>query len=246
MKNFSILILTKNEEKNIGRCLESVKNMGAETIVLDDNSSDTTVDIARTHGATVYSQALDNDFAKTRNKAMLKAKSRYVLFIDADEVVSDAMRDYILHIPETTHVDAFTFKRIDYFWDKQMRFGEVRNIYATRLVNKSSGEFVRPVHEVWYGTKVQKVTHPLYHYPHPTIATFLDSMNLYSTLNANSMQKMGRKVNILEIIAVPLGKFLYTYIVQFGFLDGAAGFVYSFMMSFHSFLTRAKVYTGKK
>ena len=246
MQHFSILILTKNEEKNIGRCLESVKNMGAETMVLDDNSSDTTVNIARVYGATVYVQAFGNDFAKARNKAILKAKSRYILFIDADEVVSNAMRDYILQIPETTHVGAFAFKRIDYFWGKQMRFGEVGNLYTTRFVNKSSGAFVRSVHEVWSGTHIQKVTHPLYHYPHTTIATFLDSINLYSTLNANYMQKQGKKVGLLEIVTVPLGKFLYTYIVQFGFLDGMAGFVYSFMMSFHSFLTRAKVYTGKK
>ncbi|MCR4329945.1 MAG: glycosyltransferase family 2 protein [Candidatus Roizmanbacteria bacterium] len=245
MQHFSILILTKNEEENIGRCLNSVALMGDETIVVDDHSSDATVDIARKHGATVYTQPLNGNFAEARNKAMAQAKSKYILFIDADEVVSDAMRKYITQIPETTHTRAFAFKRIDFFWNTMMRFGEVSNVYVTRLVTKDHGTFVRPVHEVWQGSKIKKIDFPLYHYPHPTIASFLNSINTYSSLNAEYMLAQGKKVGTLELVALPLSKFIYTYFLKLGFLDGVAGFIYSFMMSFHSFLTRAKVYTGK-
>lgn len=246
MKHFSILILTKNEEENIGRCLNSVAHMGDETIVVDDHSSDATVEIARTHGAKIYTQSLNGNFAEARNRAIAQVKSRYVLCIDADEVVSNEMRDYIAQIPESTQEYAFAFKRIDYFWNTRMRFGEVRNVYVTRLVAKDHGTFIRPVHEIWQGPKIKKVNRPLYHYPHPTIASFLHSINTYSSLNAEYMLTQNKKVGVFELVTIPMAKFIYTYFAQFGFLDGAAGFVYSFMMSFHSFLTRAKVYTGKK
>ncbi len=80
------------------------------------------------------------------------------------------------------------------------------------------------------------------HYPHPTIVQFLEHVNFYSTLNAKYYYQQKRRTSIWEIMAVPWLKFIYTYFFKLGFLDGATGLVYSFMMSFHSFLTRAKLY----
>jgi len=246
MQHFSILILTKNEESTIDRCLNSLKHMGDETIIIDDHSSDETLQKARAYGVKIYTQSLNDNFAEARNRAMLQAKSKYILFIDADEVVSKEMKEYIVQIPEKTQIPAFAFKRVDFFWNTKMRFGEAGNTYVTRLVTKDCGSFIRPVHEVWQGSKVKKVDCPLYHYPHPTISSFLHSINTYSSLNAAYMLSQGKNIGTLELIVLPLGKFMYTYFFKLGFLDGAAGFIYSFMMSFHSFLTRAKVYTRKK
>lgn len=243
MQNYSILILTKNEEKNIATLLQNIKGMGTEVIVIDDISSDKTVLIAEKCGAIVYKHALHGDFAAQRNWGMKKAKNNWILFLDADEIPSTQMKEYISKIPEQTAYNAFCFKRIDSFWGKELHYGEVANTKVTRFIQKETGQFIRPVHEMWQGTKVHTVNVSLLHYPHPTIISFIKSVNYYSTLNAQHMKQQNRKTNILSICLFPLGKFIYTYCIKLGFLDGAQGFVYSFMMSFHSFLTRAKIYT---
>lgn len=86
----------------------------------------------------------------------------------------------------------------------------------------------------------------LNHYPHPTVKDFLKEINYYSTLRAKELLEQRKSANIFSIIFYPLGKFVFTYFLKLGFLDGPAGFGYAFMMSFHSFLVRAKLYQYTK
>jgi hypothetical protein len=73
------------------------------------------------------------------------------------------------------------------------------------------------------------------------LVDFIEDVNVYSTMRAEELQKQGKQATVFELIFYPFGKFIYTYFIQRGFLDGPAGFVYSFVMSFHSFLVRAKL-----
>lgn len=242
MKHISAVILATNEERTIGKALDSV-TFADEVLVVDDHSTDTTKIIATKKKAKVLAYTGADDFSLRRNFALSNTKHDWVLFLDADEQLSDELRTEILQLPDNPAQSAFSVRRIDYFWNKRVSHGELHNARFDRLVHRGRGTFTQPVHEFWRTKgQVQPLHGELKHFPHKTIAEFLNKINHYSTLNAKFYFDNGRKINAFDIVVTPIAKFLYTYFIQLGFIDGVAGFVYSFMMSFHSFLTRAKLY----
>ena len=275
------IILTKNEEKNIERCLKSV-DFCDEVIVVDDFSEDKTVELVnkvfKVHKVDkdykVFQRKLNNDFAMQRNFAMEKASGEWVLFIDADEEVTQELKneisrvilnsflraqDYSLiqdlnQIPNQVRNDigAYYLKRRDFWWGRELNYGEtskVRQVGLIRLIRKNSGKWEGKVHEEFRiknsELKIKLLNNFINHYPHQNVKEFLEEINFYSTLRAREMRGQGKNSNIFEIIFYPLLKFLLTYIIKLGFLDGSAGFAYAFFMSFHSFLVRAKLYRHK-
>jgi glycosyltransferase involved in cell wall biosynthesis len=135
----SAVILTKNEEQNIGKCLESVKWCD-EIIIVDDKSSDKTIDIAKEYHAKAYSHGLSNNFSAQRNFGLSKAKNEWVLFVDSDEIVSDALAFEIpnaigLTDQNSRNFNGFYIKRTDFMWGKQLKHGEA-TIKLLRLGRK--------------------------------------------------------------------------------------------------------------
>lgn len=249
MIKISAVILTKNEEKNIERCLKSI-DFCDEIIVIDDFSDDETVELTRKFEANVYQRKLNNDFSAQRNFGLEKAKGEWILFIDVDEEVGEELKKEILEKVEIGNAKAeiavYYIKRRDYWWGRELRFGEVKKTRTSgliRLVKKNSGKWTYRVHEVFKASGYfGHLKSFINHYPHPTLKDFIEEINFYSTVRARELLSQGKKTNILEIIFYPSGKFILNYFVYLGFLDGAAGFVYAFMMSFHSFLVRAKLF----
>ncbi len=244
----SLVILARNEEKSISDALKSV-TCADEILVIDDDSTDKTADIARSNGAHVISHNLNGNFSQQRNLAMEQAKGDWILFLDADEVLTSELNEEIKGAAlNKTRFNYYHLKRKDFFWGKPVTHGEVSDAYKkgiVRLVRKDSGQWKHTIHEEFepssrsYGSTMKGYIH---HYPHQSVKEFLKHINYYSTIRAEELLKSGKKTNWFEIIAYPKGKFLYTYFIKGGFKDGIRGFVYSFMMSFHSFLVRAKLY----
>lgn len=112
-----------------------------------------------------------------------------------------------------------------------------------RLARKEAGKWRQPVHEEW---KIQgssgTLSHPLLHYPHQNVAQFLEEINRYSGIYARYLHSRGVKEPAWHIVGKPLAKFFVSYVWRLGFLDGTAGLVVALMMSFHSFLVRAKLW----
>jgi glycosyltransferase involved in cell wall biosynthesis len=240
----SAVILTKNEEENILRCLQSL-SWCDELIVVDDNSTDKTIEIAKKKGAKVYSRLLKNDFSAQRNFGLDKAKNDWVLFIDADEKVTSALWYEIMsHTNNPTNEYAgFYIKRIDTMWHKELKHGETGKIKLLRLAKKQSGKWQNNVHEVWkVNGKTLTLNNSMLHYPHPSVGTFLKEINLYTDLRSEELYKKKKQVNWWSIIFYPKAKFIHNYILRAGFLDGLPGLVFALMMSFHSFLVRAKLW----
>ncbi len=244
------VILTKNEEKNIERCLLSVAFCN-DIVLVDDNSTDNTVQVAKKCHARVIERALHGDFANQRNFALTLAREDWILYIDADEVVTPGLKKEIVDAvsperPRRQEIHAFYIKRRDFWWGKELKFGEtqkVRNFGIIRLVRRNSGQWMGNVHEIFYTAKHTEMLQSfLNHHPHPSVREFIQDINEYSTLRARELIGHGKKTNIVQIIWFPLGKFILNYVFYFGFLDGARGFAYAFFMSFHSFLVRAKLY----
>jgi len=271
----SAVVLTKNEEKTIERCLKSLMFCD-EIIVVDDGSTDGTVehvykvnkcrDRSRPVPTKVFQRKLARDFAGQRNFGMSKTSNEWVLFVDADEEVTRELQREIevtlrqaqgdnsrVMVSLTNHdKDAYYVRRRDFFWGKELKYGEVRQIRLIgliRLIRKDSGKWLGNVHEEFkvksQKSKVKSLNSFLNHYPHQTLKEFIKDINDYSSIRAEELYNQGKNVNVIEIMFVPAIKFIYNYLINLGFLDGAPGFAYAFLMSFHSFLVRAKLYMLK-
>jgi glycosyltransferase involved in cell wall biosynthesis len=242
--NLSVIILTRNEEKNIAVCIKGAR-FADEIIVIDDNSEDKTVEIAKKAGAKVYSRELKDDFAAQRNFGLEKASSRWVLFVDPDEKVPEELRNEIVQIIKDSSVNymGFYLKRTDFMWGKQLKHGEIGDIRLLRLARRKAGKWRRRVHEYWDVIgRIGSLENPLLHSPHPTLREFIKSINWMSGLHAQANSEEGKKSSLIKIIAWPCGKFVYNYILRLGFLDGMQGLVFALMMSFHSFLAWSKLW----
>ena len=126
------VVLTKNEEKHIQKCLSNLKWVD-EVIIVDDNSTDKTVEIAAKDGVKIYKRDLVGDFAAQRNFGLSKASNDWVLFIDADEQVTSKLADEIEAL-DLLNADtlAYSINRVDYLWGKQLKYGDVKNVWLDR------------------------------------------------------------------------------------------------------------------
>ncbi len=240
----SAVIITKNEEENIKDCLQGL-SWCDEVIVIDDNSTDRTQEIARKAGAKVFARALNKDFAGQRNYGLEKAEGEWVLFVDADERVSQALWYEIMSRTNDpgNQIAGFYVRRTDVLWGKELRHGEIGNVKLLRLAKKDAGQWHGKVHEVW---KVKGNTllldKALLHYPHSTVSSFLKEINFYTDLRAEELYKKKTKVFWWSILLYPKAKFVLNYFLRAGYKDGLPGLVFAFMMSFHSFLVRGKLW----
>lgn len=237
----SAIVLTKNEEENIEKCLKTLL-WSDEIIVIDDNSSDKTEKIAEKLGAKVFKRALNRDFSAQRNFGLEKATHKWVLFVDADERVSPQLRAEIQKATAKEGYVGFYIRRKDFLFGKWLAHGETANVKLLRLARRGAGEWKRRVDEVWeVRGRIDTLRNPLQHFPHPTIDEFLKSINFFSTLNARVFYEEGKKTSFFDWVKPP-AKFVQNFIFRLGFLDGMAGFLMALLMSFHSFLVRAKLY----
>lgn len=246
----SVIILTKNEEQNIGKCIESVK-WCTEIILIDDNSSDKTAEIAKKYKTTIYSHALNNDFSAQRNFGISKATYEWILFVDADEIVSDALAYEVsnaiqLKDQNLKDFNGFYIKRVYFMWGKKLKYGETGGECRLRLGKKTAGQWIGKVHERWkMKGLVGKLVNPILHFPHQTLEEFLGEVNFYTNIRAEELKFKKVRVFFWSILLYPLGKFLVNYFIKRGFMDGVHGLVFAIVMSFHSFLVRGKLWLKK-
>ena len=179
---------------------------------------------------------------------MSYAKNEWVLFIDADERISPKLRqeinDFIIEEKSQPLFNGMYIKRKDIMWGKLLKHGETGNIKLLRLARKDAGAWQGKVHEQWVAEGETDIfENHLVHYPHQTISEFLSEINFYTTIRAKELQSGGEKSSIFKIIFYPKAKFAQNYFLRLGFLDGIEGLVQAILMSFHSFLVRAKLWT---
>jgi len=265
--SISAVILTKNEERNIERCLLSVAWCD-EIVVVDDYSEDQTLQLIKNlkiknksnnEKLKIYRRELNGDFAGQRNFGLEKAVGDWVLFVDADEIISDKLaseiKSQISNLKSqnqnlklrTNKINGYYIKRRDYFGGKWLKYGETANVKLLRLARNGSGKWEGRVHEVWkVNGEIKELGNPILHYPHPTVSEFLEEINWYTDLVAQYWKEQGRKMAVWEILLYPAGKFIQNYVLRCGFLDGTAGFIMAAFMSFHSFSARSKYWLGNR
>ena len=225
----SVAIITLNEEANLARTLDSVR-WADEIFVVDSGSTDATRAIAEAHGAHFVTEAW-RGFAAQKNFALGLCTSDWVLSLDADEVVSPelaaAMQKAIAALPAHT---AYALPRRNLFLGRWMRHGGYSPDAKLRLFPRGQGSFQdTPVHEtVVFGGSTVTLTGDLLHPAYPTLASYLEHMQRYSTLGAGIATERGRTgrglVAFLNgVLLNPLLTLCYNYGLRGGFLDGREG-----------------------
>ena len=230
----SIVIITQNEEANIGRTLASVQPLVAdgkgEIVVVDSGSTDRTVEIARSHSAKVFIEEWQG-FAAQKNSAIDRAAGDWILSLDADEEVEPELAREIvalLFTGKTAPVaSGFWIRRKNEFLGRWIKHGGFWPDPKMRLFRRGSAKFEdRAVHEdarLAEG-KSGELSGALLHHSYPTLSDYLDHMNRYSALGAEMVAARSPvRFSAFNIVLRPAATFIYNYFLRLGFLDGREG-----------------------
>ena len=244
MEKISVVIITKNEERNLEACLRSV-SFADEIIVVDADSTDNTVKIARKFTSQVFNRKWDN-FANQKNFGIDRARNEWVLSIDADERVSFALREELKNLRPAAGGYAFPIR--NYFLGKWLKHGGQYPDYHLRLFNRRKGRFmfnVRQVHEGVYlkeGALEKKLENCVEHYSYQSIYAYLRKFNNYTYLDAKGRKEKGLAPSVYGLFLRPVHRFLKWYFLQLGALDGLHGLLFHSFSAFYYFTCEVKLF----
>jgi len=244
----SVTVITLNEEDALRRCLESVA-WADEIVVVDAESSDKTVEVARAFTDAVFVRPWPG-FAAQKNFALDHASGDWVLSLDADEEVTPELRGEIVAVLErpASDVAAYAVARRNIFWGAWVRHGGLYPDWQVRLLRRGRGRFGDvSVHEsVRVDGTVVRLASPLLHRSYRDVADFLARADRYSSLAAADRLRHGPPVSAAELVLRPLGRFLGMYVLRAGFLDGWRGFLLAVLYAYYVFIRSAKVWEGAR
>ncbi|HDL18857.1 MAG TPA: glycosyltransferase family 2 protein [Bacteroidetes bacterium] len=246
MATVSVLIITLNEEKNIRRCLESVK-WADEMILIDAQSSDRTVEIAREYTDKIFIRKWEG-FGGAKNFANRQASSDWLFWIDADEEVSPALAEEIKQTLDDPQADGYFVPRLANFLGRWIKHSGWYPGYILRPVRRELAKFSDlQVHEGLIAPpKSAKLKNPLFHYTDPSIRHYFEKLNNYTSLAAMDLQKRGKQFRISDLIIRPLHIIVKMYILRCGFLDGFQGFLLALFSGVYVFVKYAKLWEIQK
>lgn len=219
----SVIIITKNEESHIAKCLESVK-WADEIIVLDSGSTDKTVEICKQFTLHIFETDWQG-FGIQKQRALEKATGDWVLSIDADEIISPELRSEIENAISQNQFDAFLLPRLSSYCGKFIKHGGWYPDYILRLFRRDLSKFSNVVvHEiVIVNGIVGKLNFPILHDSYKDLAEVLCKMDSYSTLGAKLLFEKGVKSSVSKAVLKGFWTFFRTYVLRRGFLDGSKG-----------------------
>lgn len=224
----SAVIITFNEEKNIHRCLESLKGVAEEIVVVDSLSTDRTGDICKEMGARFIQNAWPG-YVEQKNFGNAKASYDFILSIDADEALSEELRKSIIHIKNNPDADAWEMNRMTNYCGKWIRHGSWYPDRKLRLFNRNKGSWgggkIHEIVEIQGGTKVGRLKGDLLHYSYHSISEHIKQANHFTDLTAEAAFQSGKRAGIMKILFSPFIKFIRDYIFLAGFLDGYSGYI---------------------
>lgn len=236
----SVAIVTKNEERNIRKALESVRDF-AEIVVIDSFSEDNTVAICREYTGQVFQQEWKG-FARQKQDAIDRCSGEWVLLLDADECVTPELKAEIASCIMRSDHAAYQVPRRNYFLGKWIRHSGWAPDYITRLFRKNAGGIEpREVHEkIVVQGSVGICSGSLEHYTYHTLSDYVRKMELYSTLSARELVKSGKRASFASLVFSPLFVFIKMLLLKQGFRDGRHGFLLAVLYAMQSFLKYAK------
>ncbi len=234
----SFCIITYNEEKNIKELIENIKDVSDEIVIVDRFSQDNTCEIAKSLGAVVYRRKWV-DYTTQKNRALELAKNEWVFFMDADERLSEELKDEIKKLKDTeTDCDGFLIKRKANYLGRWINHSGWYPDKRVRLFKKGKGKFYgKYIHEgLNFSGKSCELKGDLYHYAYESILEHVDKTKKYAMLSAKRMIEEGKDFSMVKLFFSPILRFIKHYFFRLGFLDGIRGFLIAFLSAYYVFL----------
>ncbi len=240
----SVVIITLNEERNIERCLLSVKNIADDIVVVDSYSTDKTESICRKHGARFVKHKFEGHIEQ-KNWAITQAKYPYILSLDADEAISGELEKEVIRVKSDWKHDGYVMKRLNYFCGKWIRHCGWYPDKKLRLWDSRKGKWegINP-HDIFVlakGSSTSELKGNILHYSFYSITQHMDQINKFSEIKAHAEFNNGRRSDLFKIIFIPVFKFFRSYILRLGFLDGYYGFIVCKNSAFSAYLRYVKL-----
>ncbi len=244
MSSLTVITITRDEERNIADCLESVR-WADQIVVVDSGSKDRTVELARRHTSDVYGIVWEG-YGHARNFALDHAAGPWILWLDADERVTPELAEEIQELVKRDEKECsgYLVARRAYFLGKWIKHCGWYPSRVVRLFRKGRGRFSETrVHErLELQGNVGILRHDLLHFTDPDLRQYLTKLNKYTTLAAQDMAANGKAFGLWDLLVRPPFLFVKMYFLRLGFLDGIHGFVLSVLSSAYVFSKYAKLW----
>lgn len=241
----SVALITFNEEDVLGKTLEAIKDIAEEIVVVDSHSTDRTVEIAKSYGAKVYVEDWKG-YAQQKNSALEKCTQEWILFLDADEVVSEELKESIVKELQAPKADGYMINRRTYYMGKFLKH-TWQPEWRLRLVKRTAEpKWVGNIHERLEikSRRVAKLKGDLYHFSYKSLFDHAyRTVKLTHEIAANTEHL--KDPSFFDLFFRPIWAFVRTLLLKKGFMDGYAGLIVSFMTMFYTFLKYAFLYEIK-
>lgn len=253
MSTLTVTVITLNEEKDILRCLRSVKDIADEIIVVDSGSTDKTVEICKSESVKVYVRKFDN-YSNQKNFAISKTTGDWILSLDADEEIEPLLaKEIVAKVKNTpglsSNFAAYSIPRKNIIFGKFIKYSRWqpeldRHVW---LFKRKFGIWEGQVHEelVVKGDVGEMKNHKIHH-QYETVAQFMEMMNRYSELEAKQKVAGGQEFSLVKMIVQPKYNFLVRYFYRLGFLDGWRGLILSYLMAVYHLMIWVKIWERSK
>ena len=243
----SVIVITKNESHNIRRCLESVQ-WADEIIVLDSGSTDNTVEIAKEYTPFVFCTDWQG-YGVQKQRALSRATQTWVLNLDADESVDMNLKESILKIISSNHLDACRVPIRMFFDGKPLRFSSSPSRHA-RLFKRECAHFSTDiVHEkiiLPQNSNIGQLKTPIMHHSFQDVTHAIEKMNRYSSYSAKIRIEGKQRASVLKTLSSTFWMFFRCYLLQGGFMDGRAGLLFASLNAQSAFFRGVKqIYPDK-
>lgn len=247
MKKISVVVNTYNEENNLNRCLESVRRLGGELVIVDMHSTDKTVEIAKKFGAKVFEHEYFGLVEPARNFALRCAQGKHILIIDADEELPAGLAKTLEKIAKEDKIDYVVIPRKNVIFGKWLKYSRWWPDYNVRFFKKGKVKWGEKIHSIpetiGEGIDLEaKEENAILHHNYSSIGQYLERNNRYSEIMAKELVAEGYQFSLTDLIKKPTDEFLSRYFAGEGYKDEIHGLILALLQGFVEFLTYAKVW----
>lgn len=233
----TVALIAHNETDRLPATLNKIRDICSEIVIINSCSTDTTAELARAYGAKVYTEEFKG-YVKQKNSLIPKCTQKWLLFLDADEVLNDELKAALIQVIREDRKEAFEINRLTFYTGKLLHHAWQPN-YRLRLVRRDAepewkGELV---HEsLSCNAPVAKLPGYIIHYSYRNIEDHFNRTVRYARMSAESYVVRGKKSSLFKIIFSPFFSFLKLYVLKLGFLDGKAGYIAAQSAFIYTFL----------
>lgn len=246
-KKLSVAIITYNEEKNIRDCILSCRDLADEIVILDSDSTDKTREISISYPEVRFSSQKFKGHVEQKNDAISLCKNEWVLSLDADERLSEELKESVrkfLESPEDRELNGLKVSRLTFHMGRFIRFSGWYPQTKFRIFRKNKAKWIGENPHDYLSVEGQgkKIPGDILHYSFQDLSQQVDTINKFSSIVAFTRWKKKKRFSLLRTLVKPFVKFVEIYLFKFGFLDGFPGFVIAISSAYSTFLKEAKVF----